>query len=70
MTTWRNLIVQKESQQRYGRLIKDVHNDQASGQPKYPATVEEAYALINKYSDKANQQATGATSNGAMPFNT
>eukprot|EP00957_Ditylum_brightwellii_P208307 15356751-Ditylum_brightwellii.AAC.1 len=32
--------------------------------------VEEAYALINEYSDKANQRATGATSNGAMSFNT
>eukprot|EP00957_Ditylum_brightwellii_P023818 1797279-Ditylum_brightwellii.AAC.1 len=55
---------------RYGRLIEEIHNDQVRGQPKYPATIKDAYKLIDKYSDKMNQRSMAATTNGAMSFNT
>eukprot|EP00957_Ditylum_brightwellii_P071273 5418004-Ditylum_brightwellii.AAC.1 len=52
------------------RLIKEIHNDQVRGRPKYPATIEDAYKLINTYTDKVNQRSMAATTNGAMSFNT
>eukprot|EP00957_Ditylum_brightwellii_P121514 9267985-Ditylum_brightwellii.AAC.1 len=63
------IFLKKLCRVRYSWLTEEIYNDQVRGQPKYPATIKDAYKLINMYTDKANQHSMAATTNGAMSFN-